>query len=33
MTWYRHEDEIPVERKDWWKTDLEQRKQKEDFNV
>lgn len=33
MTWYRHEDEIPIERKDWWKHDLAERRKKDDFNV
>ena len=33
MTWYRHEDEIPIERKDWWKHDLAERRKKDDCNV
>lgn len=33
MTEYRQEDEIPFERKDWWKNDLAQRKEQEDFSV
>ena len=33
MSEYRHEDEIPIERKDWWKHDLAQRREKPDFCV
>jgi hypothetical protein len=33
MGQYRHCEEIPYEKKDWWKKDLEDRKENDDFNV
>ena len=31
MCEYRHEDHIPLERKDWWKEEFERRKQEGEF--
>lgn len=33
MCEFRAMDEIPFDRKDWWKNDLEDRKAKDDFTV
>lgn len=33
MGQFRHCEEVPYDKKDWWKKDLEERKESPDFNV